>query len=120
MSNIYTTNTSGYNNPTVTTSTGTHTIPFPDVVEFGKAFDISVSAIAINDITVKTVYQMALDDFFKAKAENFPGWEGIPEIRVSPAVDSLRRIQQVGWYVQVPRQYVIDADQALEETLWDE
>ena len=102
----------------ITTSTDNHTISFPDVVEFGRAFDISVLVIATNTISVQTVYRMALDDFFETKAESFPSWEGLPEIRVNPAVDSLHRTQQVGWYVQVPKEYVIDPEQLEEDKLW--
>ena len=94
----------------------------PDFVEFGKAFDISITMIATDSNAVKAAYQMALDDFFRAKAENFPSWEGIPEIKVNSAVDSLRRIQQIGWYAQVPKKHVLteeDKLQKLDEELWN-
>jgi hypothetical protein len=97
---------------------GVINVPFPNVTEFGRAFDISVLVISSNTKSVQTVYQMALDDFFKTKAESFPNWEGLPEIRVNPGVDSLRRTQQVGWYAQVPKEFVIDPDQIEEDKLW--
>ena len=103
----------------ITTSTGNHTIPFPDIVEFGRAFDISALVVSTNTQSVQTVYQMALDDFFKTKAESFPSWEGLPEIKVNHVADSLRRFHQVGWYVRVPKEYVIDPDQRLEDDLWN-
>ena len=93
-------------------------IPNLNFVEFGKTFDIPVSAV-VDEQLVQISYQTVLADFFKTKTENFPKWEGLPTIKVQDNVDSLRRIHRIGWYAQVPNKYVINPDDKLEEDLWN-
>lgn len=96
-------------------------VPFPpnsDLVEFGKAMEIS--AALIDDPTAVTqIYDMVLQDYFKGKAEHFPTWSGLPKIVVNNGVDPLKRTVSIGWYVQVPRANAVDPDQKEEDTLWD-
>lgn len=94
-------------------------MPKPDVVEFGKAFDVSALSILTDNLAIKAAYDMALTDYFQAKAENFPGWEGLPSIKVQEPKDPLQRFYRIGWHVVVPKKFVIDQDQKLEEDLWN-
>lgn len=114
------TTTGNYSTVTAPVYTTTSTVPFPsaDCVEFGKAFDFSKLLAITDNNAITTCYAMVLDDYFKAKLENFPTWEGLPEIKVGPPVDTLQRFFQVAWYVQVPKQYVIDPSVKEEEDLW--
>ena len=89
-----------------------------DVVEFGKAYDVPTTLIAASDDSVSAAYAMAVKDYFKAKNENFPGYEGLPEIKVSTS-DPLKRLVKIGWYVAVPKTFVIEPDQIQEDLLWD-
>lgn len=93
--------------------------PVIDFVEFGKAYDVSTMLMATDEGAVKLAYSMALDDYFKSKQENFPTWEGLPEIRVNTPTDSLHRFYQIGWYVKVPKAFVLDKDQIEEDKLWE-
>lgn len=110
--------TGGYSPITVTTSS----VPYPpkrDTVEFGKAFQVSRMIIATDDGAVKLAYGMALDDYFQSKKENFPNWEGLPEIKVQWPTDSLMRFFNIGWYAEVPISYVVSPDDKVEEDLWN-
>ena len=90
----------------------------PTKTEFGKVF--TMTAIAINDqMGVKTVYNLALSDFFAVKAENFPDWPGLPEIKISPTTGVLSGDLNIAWYAQVPNQFVISPEDKLEEDLWN-
>ena len=94
----------------------------PDFVEFGKTFDIAPSS---DQAVIAHAYRMAVEDFFRAKAENFPTWDGLPQIKINAPFDYLATMQggkQIGWYVQVPRKYVLSDDdklQKLDEDLWN-
>ena len=112
-------------NYTVTTSSNTgnyNSVPYPpkhpDLVEFGKQFEILVATID-DPALVKTFYDAALTDYFREKAINFPTWSGLPEIRVNMGIDPLKRSVAIAWYVNIPRAHVVDPDQKEEETLWD-
>lgn len=108
----YTTVTIG--NPATTTA-----IPFPepDYVEFSGGVAVSV-VVANDEISLGAAYQMMLKDYFKAKAENFPTWEGFPEIK-QQITDPLRRLVNLHWYVSIPRSFVLDKEQKDEEVLWN-
>lgn len=92
--------------------------PNPDLVDFGKAMEIS-AALIDDPVSVTAFYDMVLKDYFKGKAEHFPTWSGLPKIVVSEGVDPLKRSVSIGWYVQVPRAHAVDPDQKEEDTLWD-
>ena len=103
----------------------TSKVPFPPKethVEFGKAFDISPNSYPT---AISIAYTIAVEDFFKAKAESFPTWDGLPEIKVNKSSDYGKAIQggkQISWYVQVPKKYVLseeDKIKKLDEELWD-
>ena len=105
---------------TGTYTSGTYTVPFPpnpDLVEFGKAFDMVLGAID-DPFLVQHAYDTTLKDYFNEKSKSFPTWSGLPEIKVN-GPDPLKKSYQIGWYVQVPRPHVVDLDQKDEETLWD-
>lgn len=89
----------------------------PKVVEFGKSLSIP-GAMLTQDGAVQIAYESLLKDFFQIKAENFPTWPGLPEIKVNP-VNGLKQEFNVAWYAVVPKEFVIDKDQKLEEDLWN-
>lgn len=92
-------------------------LPKIDYVEFGKTLMIPQAMIA-QDGAVQIAYESLLKDFFQIKAENFPTWLGLPEIKVNPA-NGLRQEFNIAWYAQVPKVFVLDKDQKLEEDLWN-
>lgn len=94
-------------------------MPDPTHVEFGKVFDVSTLNLITSDVAFKAAYDMVLTDYLKYRAENFPTWEGLPEIKVLHPSDVLNRIYQIAWYVNVPKQFVINPDDKLEEDLWN-
>lgn len=89
----------------------------PKVVEFGKSLSIS-GALLTQDGAIQIAYESLLKDFFQVKAENFPTWLGLPEIKVQPTI-GLGQEVNLAWYVAVPKEFVIDKDQKLEEDLWN-
>lgn len=99
---------------------GAKQVEMPELkhVEFGKAFDIPIQAV-IDQTMVQTAYQTVIADFFKTKADNFPTWTGLPMIKTQEPIDSLRRIYRIGWYAAVPKTFVINPDDKLEEDLWN-
>lgn len=90
----------------------------PDLVEFGKSFDMPVTTVD-DPLLVQATYDIVLKDYFKEKAKSFPTWSGLPEVKVA-MVDSLKRSYQVAWYVAIPQVHVVDLDQQEEEALWEE
>ena len=104
---------------TVFTAGSTTYAHIPQTKEFGRIFEIS--ALMANDpMAVKVSYELALNDFFKEKAEHFPNWDGLPEIKVNPGLDPLNRTIGIAWYAKVPIADVIDQEQKDEEALWNE
>ena len=93
-----------------------------DFVEFGRAFDLAPNA---DQTVIAVAYHMAVEDFFKEQAINFPTWDGLPEIKVNNKVNNLATMQgakQIGWYAQVPKKYVVTDEQKiakLDEELWN-
>jgi len=85
-----------------------------NVREFGRIFSISRTRIDDTDV-VQAAYQLALDDFFRAKKETFPYWKGLPEIKVGPGSDPIREIS-IGWYAVVDNTDVVDPRE--EDELW--
>jgi hypothetical protein len=108
----YTTVTIG--NPATTTA-----VPFPepDYVEFGSA--VTMSGFPADEHTTIATYQVLLQQFFKEKAERFPTWTGLPEIRLGPQVDVLQRMVSIAWYAKVPKSFILDKEQKDEEDLWN-
>lgn len=108
----YTTVTIG--NPATTTA-----VPFPepDYVEFGNA--VTTTALTSDEQTTIATYQVLIQQFFKAKAEHFPTWTGLPEIKMGPQIDALQRMVSIAWYAKVPKVLVIDPGQKQEDELWD-
>jgi hypothetical protein len=52
--------------------------------------------------------EMVLRDFEETRLHRFPKWKGEPEITQSPNIDALRRFHAVGWYAQVPQEFLVD------------
>lgn len=93
-------------------------LPKIDFVEFGKSLVVP-KAMATQDGAVQIAYESLLKDFFQIKAENFPTWFGLPDIKVNTEVHMLNQDLQISWYVKVPKNFVLDKDQKLEEDLWN-
>ena len=96
-------------NPTIT-------VAAPKGQEFGRAI-VASKALMSDEQAVQTAYQMVIADFFKAKNESFPNWDGLPEIKVGPGTDMLRREISIGWYAIVDNVDIVNLDD--EEELWD-
>lgn len=93
-------------------------LPKIDFVEFGKSLTIPKAMVA-QDGAVQIAYESLLKDFFQIKAANFPTWFGLPDIKVAPEVYTLNQDLQISWYVKVPKNFVLDKDQKLEDDLWN-
>ena len=97
-------------------------VPKIDFVEFGRAFEIPA---LISDQGIQAAYQMAVEDFLREKMTSFPDWDGLPQIKINASKDYGQMIsggKQLGWYVKVPKKYVLTEDdkiQKLDEELWD-
>lgn len=102
-----------YYNPTVTTSTGTHSVlPFPDTKqEFGRAFDVSDQMMSTPDFEI-TVMSIVMRDYQQTKMQSFPGWKGFPEIKVMKDLQGMK----VGWYALVDKEEIFNV--AEEDNLW--
>ena len=91
---------------------------FPvEVVEFGRTFDIAPN---VDQTAIAVAYHMAVEDFFREQAINFPTWDGLPEIKVKSQITN--NAKQIGWYAQVPKKYVVTDEQKiakLDEELWN-
>jgi hypothetical protein len=82
------------------------------MVEFGKYFEIPLQATEDASL-VQEAYRVVIDDFLKARKDNFPNWFELPEIKVNKA---LLNKTAIGWYIAVPEDQVYQED----ESLWDQ
>jgi hypothetical protein len=77
----------------------------PNLLAFGRTFTTSIDGKIIDDVTNDLIWK----NFYDTRNLRFPTWPGKPEIVEGPQIDWLRRYRSVGWYVEVPKEYVVDS-----------
>ena len=93
-------------------------LPKIDSVEFGRSSSMPSVMIAQSN-AVELAYASLIKDFIATKAENFPDWPGLPEIKVQNGIGTLNGETQLAWYAKVPKMYVLDKEQIEEDKLWN-